>query len=168
MFETTDDTRPVAVVLCGPPGSGKSTFRRTILPTWNPNIRWTLVSSDSILMDIAEKRKLTYTQAYETYINHATSQFIDALATVSFYQRPLILDRTHLTKEARKSTLAKLDGYRKVAVYFPPVDPDVLIERVNKREQENGQGVPADVIRQMVSRYEVPTLDEGFDEVIHA
>lgn len=161
MFEKEDDPRPIAIIMCGPSGSGKSTYRRTNLP------QWYVISSDAILMDLAAKRELTYTQAYETYINHATSLFLDALATVSFYKKNLILDRTHLTPEARASTLAKLDGYRKIAIAFPVVESEILIERVSEREQRNGQGVPADVIKQMVKRYTLPTLNEGFDEIIY-
>lgn len=118
-------------------------------------------------MDIAKQRELTYTQAFETYINHASSLFLDALATYTLYMRPIILDRTHLTVEARQSTLSKLKGYRVIAVAFPVTDPETLIERVNKREQENGQGVPADVVREMAKRYALPTKEEGFDEVIY-
>lgn len=162
MLFDPNDTRPVAVVLCGPPGCGKTTFRQRKLPKWG------LVSSDAILMDIAKKRELTYTQAFESYINHASSVFLDALATYTMFQRPIILDRTHTTVESRAITLSRLKGYRTIAVYFPAMENEQLISRIAEREFQTGQGVPSHVVKEMNARYKYPTIEEGFDAVVSA
>lgn len=153
---------PTIYVLVGLPGSGKSTWVRSI----NKSGDYVLISSDDEIERHAKDRGLTYNDVFGGYIKTATSlmkqKFKDAIAS----HANIIWDQTNMTAKKRSGILQQVPkGYQKVAVVFQ-LDADELNSRLEKRANEEGKSIPAHILRSMADSFEMPTTAEGFDEII--
>ncbi|MGG1576118.1 AAA family ATPase [Fictibacillus sp. NRS-1165] len=81
-------------------------------------------------------------------------------------KQKFVVDNTNLTKEVRKKyvALSKQFNY-KVIGYIMDSDIDSCLERNNRREGK--QKVPPEVIRSALKKLQIPTFEEGFDELFH-
>jgi predicted kinase len=79
-------------------------------------------------------------------------------------QQPFVIDNTNPTKEDRRKYIeaAKAAGFRIVGYYFQS-----QVEECKGRnaQRPQGQQVPLAGILGTYKRLEIPTLDEGFDEL---
>ena len=79
-------------------------------------------------------------------------------------QQPFVVDNTNPTREDRHKYIeaAKAAGFRVVGYYFQS-----QIEGCKRRNEgrDGGQRVPLAGVLGTYSRLEIPTLDEGFDEL---
>lgn len=73
------------------------------------------------------------------------------------YQHCLIVASLSRAKKMRM-----LANYRKIAVVFPTPEKDELKQRLGSRP---GKTIPADVIQKMIRELQVPSLEDGFDEI---
>lgn len=160
MFTDPTNSKPTVIILCGPPGSGKSTLVKAKMADQN------VLSSDAILMAIAQKHGISYSEAFKTHGSEAFAEYERKLRECINSKESFVIDRTNLTVKSRRATINKLNGYYKVAVYFGPTNPTTLIERVTERTKINGHNVPAHVIESMAISYQIPSVEEGFDKVI--
>jgi predicted kinase len=77
--------------------------------------------------------------------------------------KSIIWDQTNLTKKQRREKLKHIpDTYKKTAVYFI-VDLKTALQRNTQRP---GKVIPPEVLERMIKEYELPVLEEGFDEII--
>lgn len=77
----------------------------------------------------------------------------------------IIVDGTHLQALSR-SFVGQINDARKIAVVFTP-DPELCIERLGGEVLVGVRTtVTPELIRRMAEVFEVPTLAEGFDEII--
>jgi predicted kinase len=76
--------------------------------------------------------------------------------------RDVVWDQTSTTIKSRKSKLATLPDYHKIAIVFPTPDREELNRRLAGRV---GKDIPKYVVDSMINNFEVPTRDEGFDEI---
>ena len=58
-----------------------------------------------------------------------------------------------------------LDGYTKIAIVFKIPEMEELMKRLSSRP---GKVIPWEVVSQMISSFEHPSLEEGFDQIWHA
>jgi predicted kinase len=80
---------------------------------------------------------------------------------------PVVYDQTNLSEKKRQKKLRLVPShYKKVAIYFPAYTPELLSQRIKKRQETGGHLVPDDVILKMHSEYKLPSKNEGFDLVI--
>ena len=147
------------VVLIGLPLAGKSTLTKRLL-----NEGYSVVSNDSIVEAIGTgsnfQEKLESVSVGE--VHHYLMQHLYHLIDNG---ENILIDQTNLTADTRSHWLDKVSGdYRKVAV-FVEVTVDEALKRNQQRFTESGKLIPEDVIRDMHSRIEMPTADEGFDEI---
>jgi predicted kinase len=77
--------------------------------------------------------------------------------------KSIIWDQTNITRKQRKEKLKHIPShYKKTAVYFV-----IPLETALKRNtQRPGKVIPPEVLDNMLKDYELPTLEEGFDQVI--
>jgi predicted kinase len=79
-------------------------------------------------------------------------------------QQPFVVDNTNPTKEDRQKYIeaAKAAGFRVVGYYFQS-----QVEECKRRNENrpDGQQVPLAGVLGTYNRLEIPSLDEGFDEL---
>lgn len=152
--------KPVCIILCAPPGCGKTTFVAEHLSQFE------VLSTDAFLLDLAKQEGKTYNEVWESSFGKAQKAYDVRFAELVAAKQSFVVDRTNLTAKSRARTLTRLsDDYRKIAFTFniPPVEE--LERRIIARAEQNTQFVPTFVIADMISKYEEPSLDEGFNEI---
>lgn len=153
-------------VLCGIPGSGKSTWTNYWVKQTEQHTNNFVLSTDDIINDIASKHCVTYNDLFGDISYAFAERMTYKLAKFAFdpnkaYQN-VYWDQTNLTVKtrARKLEVIPNDWY-KVAVYF--TIPDDLEERLASRP---GKVIPPEVIAKMRESYVIPTYDEKFDFIM--
>jgi predicted kinase len=150
---------PKITFLVGVPGSGKSTWRSR-----NASDEVVISSGDAIEA-FAAANDLTYAEAFETLDlkvveKDMRTRYAEAVATKS----DIIIDRTNISKKTRNKFLSSLPKiYIREAIVFT-VAPEVLAERLRKRQMETGKYVPAAVVEHFSKSFEMPEAPE-FDVV---
>jgi len=144
-------------VLCGAPGSGKSTWADEWVSK-NPNTIRVCPDVFRAKLGRSESDQSVSAQAFSAS-KRAVGEALDAGKNVVF-------DATNMYRKTRKDFLDVAAKYnaKTIAVVFE-IDEKIAIERNKKRADGGGRDVPTDIIRKMLSRYERPTNEE-FDEVI--
>jgi predicted kinase len=153
-------TRPTIVILVGLPGSGKTTLRADEF--FND---YTVISSDDIVEQIASEQGTTYDAVWADASKVAADR-IQQIAKECLQQgRNILWDQTNLSVKARRRILSQVPkAYMKIAIYFE-IDEDLRQRRTSARV---GKTIPAHVDAAMRASYVRPTVDEGFDYVLHA
>jgi predicted kinase len=144
-----------AVMLCGPPCSGKSTYLKTL----GPNT--VVTGTDVFIEQYMTSLGLSYKESFHRFYTTANGLFQKSLTLkVPF----LVIDRTNLTPASRKKIVKQLKnrGYSVEAHYFPKQDIKILLERNIKRNEQQNKFIPESVIRDMNNSYTYPTIEEGF------
>jgi predicted kinase len=151
-------SNPIVITLCGPPGSGKTTFRKTHLTTFQ------VASSDDILLRIANERNITYNEAYVAWVEEVQQELEGKIKSHVNNRLNFVIDRTNLQESNRKKFNNLIPNYfTRIAIYFPAYTPALLQARIANRLD---QPVPLDVLQKMHSQYEIPKYSEGFDLII--
>ena len=149
---------PKVYMLIGVPASGKS--------TWLANQEWAkdipVVSSDRFIDEYAAKEGKTYNDVFADYVKIATRLMDNQVEICKANNTDIIWDQTNISAKSRKSKLAKLEGYEKIAVVFKTPEPAELSKRLASRP---GKNIPANVIDSMIDNFEMPTEEEGFNEI---
>lgn len=155
--------QPVAYILVGLPGSGKSTWVKSKLTSTNEYI---IISSDAEIETYARSKGVRYSDVFDEYVKTATSMMRTKLDDAIKNNKNIIWDQTNMSKKKRRSILQGLPpNYKKIAVIFD-IDNVELSQRLKKREDEEGKHIPSHIIDNMRRSYEPPTESEGFDSVI--
>jgi predicted kinase len=142
------------IMMCGVPGSGKSTWVRNNFPDITP------VSRDVIRFEILDERGGDYFDYEDEVFDKFIRQIIGSLVVDEI----TIADATHLNKKSRAKVLNKV---RKFADEIEAVMMDVhLITALERNDLREGRAfVPRGVIRRMYFQMETPTKEEGFDKI---
>lgn len=150
-------TKPTLYMLIGIPASGKSTWVKT------HSGEHVVLSTDNYIEEQARREKTTYDAVFTKCINAATNALNEMVGIVTKLKCDVIWDQTNLDARSRKRKLAKFLDYRKVAVVFEIPPEHVLKERLNSRE---GKVIPEKIIESMKERFQYPSQEEGFDEIM--
>ena len=136
-------------LLCGAPGSGKSTWIKKQIETesgiWcsRDNVRYSLLKDE-------DEYFAKENQVFTTWINNIQQALNNNVENV-------YIDATHLNEASRNKTLSHLtipDNYNLIAVCFrPPLS--TCLERNAKRQGR--ERVPDHVVRSMYNRYTKPS-----------
>lgn len=143
---------PKLTLLCGLPGSGKTTFAKQHLASYG-----TYVSRDDIRFSLLRDD--------EDYFTHETtvwSKYISSLVFSLKQGRDVIADSTNLTAKARKRLINNIDLFVKepysIEICAFNVPLDIVLSRNATRQ---GRAlVPADTIRKMAKTYVFPSYKE--------
>jgi predicted kinase len=146
------------IMLVGVPTSGKSTFSNQ-----QKYSKYVRISSDDILQEVAKERQQSYNTVFKGNIRFAQIAMMKVLRKAIEENKSLIWDQTNLTRKQRKEKLKHIPAhYKKTAVYFI-IDLKTALQRNTQRP---GKVIPPEVLERMIKEYELPTLEEGFDEII--
>lgn len=142
------------IMMCGVPGSGKSTWVRNNFPDITP------VSRDAIRFEILDKRGGDYF-AYE---DEVFEKFIHQIIGSLMVDEVTIADATHLNVKSRAKVLKEVV---KFADEIEAVVMDVhLLTALERNDMREGRAcVPRGVIRRMYFQMETPTATEGFTKI---
>ena len=138
-------------MLCGLPGSGKSTWvnqnkRENTIILSSDKIREELFGAEEIQGNPKQVFNLLYKRAEE-----ALEQ-----------EKNVIIDSTNLSRANREKFIKRfypLADCLSIIIFLESAEE--CIERQKKRDRK----VPASVIRRMAQQMEMPTFDEGWDEI---
>jgi predicted kinase len=157
-MENTEKKQTRVFVMCGPAGSGKSTW---LIKQMKPKTD-VCISRDNIRFGLLKEG-----EDYFAHENDVKEIFYNSIAnnTSASYWENIYIDATHLNPRARKDTMWNISKYCSVIAVSFEVPAEVAIERNKKRS--GLARVPDNVIWNMKSRYKIPSLDEGFDEIWH-
>lgn len=129
-----------AIIFCGIQATGKSTFYKEKF--FNTHVR--------ISMDLLKTRNREY---------RLTNLCIET-------QQKFVIDNTNPTKEDRRRYIPLIkDAKFKLIGYYFQSKIEEAIERNTKREGK--QKIPDTGIKATYSKLELPSLDEGFDELFY-
>ena len=78
--------------------------------------------------------------------------------------KDIIWDQTSTTLASRARKFNMLPDYEHIAVVFRTPESEELAKRLASRP---GKNIPDYVVRTMIDGFEMPTLAEGFIEIIH-
>jgi predicted kinase len=149
---------PKLYVLVGVPGSGKS--------TWIENNTFTLpcacISTDKFVDAYAKEVGKTYSEVFEEFMPKAVKMMADEVVVARESNRDIVWDQTSTTVKSRARKLNMLPNYHAIAVVFRTPEPAELARRLASRP---GKNIPPAVLQSMISDWEEPTLEEGFDEI---
>ena len=154
--------RPTIHLMVGLPYSGKSTYIRN-----HPTLSTlSVVDSDSYIEKKAKAENTSYGAIFDREIEAALKYRDWLTQKLIRQQRSFIVDQTNLTRMARAHwiELAQKHHYRIVAhVFALPSDESQLLAR---RQRRVDKVIPIAVLAEMISAYEMPSLDEGFSEIL--
>ena len=156
--------QPELILLVGLPGSGKSTYIKNLLA--NSDKQYQVLSTDNYIERESSKVGKTYSEGYADFIDAASKNINIEFRQAVNAKQNIIWDQTNLSAKKRKGILSQLKNYKKTAIVFE-VPNDELFARLEKRGQETGKYISKKIIEDMQSRYEKPTYDEGFDQLIN-
>lgn len=147
-----------AIVLVGPPCSGKSTWIK------NNGVGFKVMSRDEVIMDMGKGK--SYNDAFRSVDqDKVNAEYDRRRREVIKTEKQIIFDLTHMTEKSRRKSLAGLpkDMKRTAVVFLTPFE--VLQERNQKRNKEEGKFIPAHAMENMMGSFAFPLLTEGFDEI---
>ena len=139
------------IVLCGLPGSGKSTHTRK---------KW----GDTHVVICADEFRKVYTgKDFDLSAEHMVQLMVSTTVEVLLRRSmPVVIDMTSLTIKSRRRWIdlaKKCDA--PVRCVWMDVATSVCLERNARRERR----VPVDVIDAMAKRFIHPLCGEGFDSI---
>lgn len=146
-------------VMCGLPGSGKSLWAQNYIK-YNSNT--IIICKDKIREMISGR----YVFSYET--EGFVKEIVEAIYQIESFLSGsvnVIIDETHITYKKRKRVLDYFKySTKKVCVYCSAQKGNL------KRRMNDSRGYSTKewnrVIENMKDSFEIPTLNEGFDEII--
>ena len=137
-------------ILCGIPGSGKSTW---VLEQLRQGQRAIWCSRDLVRFGMVKSNELYFSREIEVFNRWITN--INEAITYSEYE-DIYVDATHLTEKSRKKTISLLAPANYFYVAFD-VPLNICLERNAKRKGR--EKVPEDVIVNMFNTYTIPKGD---------
>ena len=147
-------------LLCGIPGSGKSTWAQQQIKI-NPYSTW--ISRDIIRFSIVDENEDYFSKENEVF-----NEFIRHINEAIILYDNIYIDATHINAKSRNKVLSRLnlENCNVIPVNFI-ISLKTAIYRNNKREGR--QNVPTDVIRRMFYQFHPAITDENslFTEILN-
>ena len=150
---------PCCYQLIGIPGSGKSTWIKN--QPWAKD--WVIVSTDEHVEHQARSVGKTYNEVFAEFMPFAVKLMAHQVVEARGQGQNIIWDQTSTTKLSRRRKFVMFPDYEHVAVVLKTPEMEELQRRLDSRP---GKTIPPGVISSMIRGFEMPTLEEGFKEII--
>lgn len=121
------------------------------------------VSTDNHVEGYAKDQGKTYNEVFKEYMPTAVKQMAVNVNFACALQLDIVWDQTSTTVNSRKKKFNMLPNYEHIAVVFRTPESEELAKRLASRP---GKNIPDYVMRTMIDGFEMPTLAEGFTEII--
>lgn len=145
-------TRPVLILLCGIPGSGKTTWAKNYISK-NPD--FVHLSSDAIRAELYGDENIQGNPVEVfTLMQKKAVESLNARYNV-------VYDATSMTRKDRAGIISMCPKFTHIQcnIIWAPIE--TCIERDSTRERTVGK----EVIDRMLKRFQMPYYDEGIDEI---
>jgi predicted kinase len=153
-----------AILLCGVPTSGKSTYADNLIKTddyWKDSV---ILNTDYYVDLYAKQHNKTYNEVFYDVIRVALLKSNALFKFAIKNNKHIIWDQSNLTVSSRKEKLSMIpSNYKKIAVYFE-ISLDEALKRNELRKTE-GKDILVSEFKIIYRNFRVPTLEEGFDHV---
>lgn len=136
-------------LMVGVPASGKSTYAKSFVET-RPN--WLILSSDAIREELNTDDNIYVFATLRSRLGEAIKKGYN-----------VIVDATNVSRKNRR---AYIDIARKHKIPIEAIVFATSYEECLRRNASRERVVPESAIRKMISRFEIPTLKEGFSNVL--
>lgn len=144
-------------IMCGIPGSGKSTWAKNFKEKINAaNYHCAIVSRDEIRFKLLEERGGEYFD-YENEVFETYCQKIQDYLDRGYH---VIADATQLTARSRGKLLNNLDIDENILIYCVDIDTSYSICKKRNSKREGIRKVPDSVLEKMYMAKSSPTLHE--------
>ena len=147
------------VHLVGVPGAGKSTWIKSQTMLDN----FVVVSTDNFVEQYAKEQGKTYNEVFDDYMKIAVRLMANQALIAQANSKNIIWDQTSTSVGARAKKFNMLPNYEHIAVVFPTPEKGELARRLASRP---GKNIPDNVMRSMIDGFVMPTLDEGYAEIV--
>lgn len=149
-------------VLVGVPGSGKTTWIGHQSFDWDNTV---VISTDRYVEQYAIAMNKTYSDVFKEYMPTAVDKMAQAAVEAFRDNKVVVWDQTSTSISTRAKKLRMTPKhYTKIAVVFETPRKDLHDKFLNRP----GKEIPTEVIQDMISKFEYPTVNEGFDKIINA
>jgi predicted kinase len=141
-------------IMCGIPGSGKSTWARNHITDLDK-----YVSRDDV--------RFSLLQDGEDYFSREDEVWDIFIRTINMHLSSgfnVFADATHINPGSRRKLLNAVRGYDKVEVIYIKTPVSIALER-NELRQNTNRYVPSKVIHRMYHQFEEPSFEEGFSTI---
>lgn len=164
--------KPKLIIMVGNIASGKTTWIKQFLSEDNSDEgKWVVLSKDDLRRMLGAGSYL-WDEQLEPIIH---TSFIDILGNFMQQNINVILDETNMGKETRdlyldftKYRVSHGYDYKTIAVIMPKISREKAIQR-RCRNKDSAWGFSASIWRNVWERkqdkFEMPTKEEGFDEI---
>ena len=150
------------VMMIGLPGSGKSTYAKSLTKCY-PDLEFVVLSTDDYIENKAVANGTTYADIFQDTYKEAEEFMFAKLQYAIDNGISVFWDQTNLNKKTRMKKLDKIpDDYVRAFVLYSNTDIDSLLERQKNRKPT--KIIPRHVMTNMANSLEWPDADEGFRE----
>lgn len=144
-------------IMCGVPGSGKSTFLKNKIKKDNTAI----ISRDEIRFSLLKPG-----EEYFAHEEEVTEMFWEQINEALATGKDVFADQTSLTPRSRKWLIQHVEGYDNVNLIWIDEDLHTCLER-NEMRKGTRAYVPREQVRRMYSQFVKPASYEGFHYIFH-
>lgn len=146
-------------VMCGIPGSGKSTFIATHINFFAE--RKAVISRDDIRFSMLKEGDSYFSKEKEVF-----TEFIRQIKESLNKNVDTIVDATHISSASRGKLLRALgNSIKNVQVNAIVIKVPLELAFTRNNQRTGLKAVPDQVIINMYSQFTEPTLDEGFNNI---
>lgn len=142
----------ILIVMCGLPGSGKSTYANYLTESG----RFASVSTDQVRKELYGDENIQGNgkEVFTTAFKH--------LRTYGLFKNNCVFDATNISQHTRKRVIKECRNYYDLIICkYIDTPLEVCLHRNSQRERV----VPKEVIIRMYKQFTMPSREEGFDYV---